>query len=67
MLFGVEGHDHQVARHFLADFGAQGNLVVVQLVGGQGREAGQGAGTEGEKGGTAAQCSHESSLGGAQG
>ncbi|MNT49922.1 hypothetical protein D3C72_1868060 [compost metagenome] len=61
MLFGVQGHDHQVASHFLADFGAQGNLVVMKLVGSQGREAGDGANAQGEKGGAAAECVHESS------
>jgi hypothetical protein len=38
----------------------------MQLVGGEGREAGEGAGTQGEEGGAAAQCVHESSLGDAQ-
>ncbi|CAI8730598.1 hypothetical protein EMIT0P43_120124 [Pseudomonas jessenii] len=67
LFFGVEGHDHQVAGHFLTDFGAQGNLVVMKLVGGQGREAGDGANAQGEEGGAAAECVHEGSLKGAQG
>ncbi|CAI8999062.1 hypothetical protein EMIT0P44_80132 [Pseudomonas sp. IT-P44] len=67
LFFGVEGHDHQVAGNFLTDFGAQGNLVVMQLVGGHGREAGDGANAEGEKGGAAAESVHENSLDGAQG
>ncbi|MNS68210.1 hypothetical protein D3C72_1014850 [compost metagenome] len=62
LFFGVEGDDHQVAGHFRADFGAQGNLVVVQLIGGQGRKAGDAADGQGEKGGAAAKCVHESSL-----
>ena len=66
LFFGVEGHDHQVAGHFLTDFGAQGNLVVMKLVGGQGREAGDAADGQGEKGGAAAKCVHESSLMSAQ-
>ncbi len=67
LFFGVEGHDHQVAGHFLADFGAQGNLVVMKLVGGQGRKAGDGADAQGEEGGAAAECVHEGSLDGCAG
>ncbi|CAI8797298.1 hypothetical protein EMIT0P291_10115 [Pseudomonas sp. IT-P291] len=39
----------------------------MQLVGGQGREAGDGADTQGEEGGAAAESVHEGSLKGAQG
>jgi hypothetical protein len=39
----------------------------MKLVGRQGREAGDRANAQGEKGGAAAECVHESSLGDAQG
>jgi hypothetical protein len=39
----------------------------MKLVGGQGREAGDGANAEGKKGGAAAERVHENSLGDAQG
>jgi hypothetical protein len=39
----------------------------MKFIGGHGREAGNGAGTEGKKGGAAAETVHENSLGDAQG
>ncbi|MNE12393.1 hypothetical protein D3C80_1051910 [compost metagenome] len=62
LRFGVQGHQHQVAGYFLADFGAQGNLVVAGLIGRYSGQAGEQAGTQG-KCGAAAEVVHVKLLG----
>ncbi|MNF74544.1 hypothetical protein D3C84_565810 [compost metagenome] len=56
LRFAVQGHGHQVARHFLADFGTQRDLVVAWFFCQRG-QAGEQAGGH-DEGGAAAGVKH---------